>query len=447
MKTILSQYIHFFRTKENILLIYNSENNAFFKVSEEIYDYIEALSKEKDTSISPNIKDLLIKHKIIIPDSKKYSYYNKIKLISYMERFSQNKLTLNVMPTTSCNFYCPYCFEKTKTNHTISDEIIDNLIQFINKHTNTKILNLMWYGGEPLLAFNKIEKILLRLEKEVSIPLKAHSIVTNGYLFDQNVCELFKKYPLTDIQITLDGSENEHNQKRFSKTDKSTYSKILNNIDLILNELPETHVFIRVNIDEKNKASFQQIYELLHQRWKGKNISLYPGFVRIENEEQTQMIAPSIIENSQRNFFMELEENGVGVNFYPTIRDKTCSAVRINSYIIGPEGEIYKCWNDVSNKNKIIGYINSSRLTNADLLAKYMVDSSIFDDAKCKDCFFFPICAGGCPQYRLQNKYENGSYNLCAVRNDKKVNKQYLTSCLEKHYQKIEGAREVTEIY
>lgn len=118
----------------------------------------------------------------------------------------------------------------------------------------------------------------------------------------------------------------------------------------------------------------------------------------------------------------------------------------MNSYIIGPEGEIYKCWNDVSDRNKIIGYINTQKLTNVDLLAKYMVDSTIFEETKCRECFFFPICGGGCPQYRIQNKYENGNYDLCAVRNDKKDDKQYLTLCLEKHYYKIKDKKQIISI-
>lgn len=327
MSLVLSLYTHFFRTQDNICLVYNSENNSFFKVSENIFNYIKELSRGKYTPIDQEAEELLIRHKIILPENKKYSYYNKVKLINCMERFSSNKLTLNIIPTTSCNFSCSYCFEKNKTNHTISNEIINELVQFVNKSQNTKILNLMWYGGEPLLAFNKIQQILSRFEKDVPIPINAHSIVTNGYLFDQKVCDFFKKYPLTDIQITLDGNEKDHNLKRFTKTDKNTYSRIIDNIDLILNDLPDTHVFIRVNIDENNKTSFQFLCEKLYQRWNGKNISLYPGFVRIENDKQTQMITPSILGDSKRNFFLSLEKEGIGVDFYPTIREKTCSAV------------------------------------------------------------------------------------------------------------------------
>lgn len=446
MNFILSKYTHCFKTSNDEPLVYNSENNCFLKVSKSLFNDLIALSQGKDFPIfEKETLNLLLKYNIIIEKDKKYSFFNKMKLLNCLDRFNYDKLTLNIIPTSCCNFYCPYCFEKNKTNHTMTDKVIDDLFSFINKNEKAKKINLMWYGGEPLLAFEKIKTILNRLHNEVSIPINNHSMITNGYLFNKEVCNFFKEYPLNDIQITLDGDAETHNAKRFTRTDHSTFNKIIENIDNIFNELPDIHVYIRINIDESNKSSFHNLHNTLLSRWHDKRISIYPGFIRIENEEQTEMIEPSILGDSKRSFFFDLENKGTEVNFYPMHREKSCSAVRMNTYIIGPEGEFYKCWNDVSDKSKIIGYINQSQLTNPDLLAKYVMDGTLFEDAECKDCFFFPICGGGCPQYRLKNKYENGKYNLCPVQNDQKMDKQYLSQCLEKHYNKIKGSKQIIE--
>lgn len=446
MNLTLSKYTHFFKTCDNAFLLYNSEKNCFVKVSKTLFDYILALSEgQSPPHIEKEKIDVLLRHKIIVPENEKDLFYNKIKLMNSLDRFSYDKLTLNIIPTTCCNFSCPYCFEKEKTNHTITDQTIDDLIVFINKNSAKK-MNLMWYGGEPLLAFEKIKKILISLHNNVNIPIAEHSMVTNGYLFDEKVCNFFKNYPLKNIQITIDGEEHEHNSKRFTRSDHFTFDKIMKNIDTILNELPDTHVYLRINIDEKNKDSFHKLHKKLSLRWQGKAFSMYPGFIRIEDDKEAKMIAPSILGKSKRNFFFDLENQGVEVNFYPRHTEKACSAVRMNTFIVGPEGEFYKCWNDVSDRKKIIGYINRPNLENSNLLTRYIIDGSMFDDIECKDCFFFPICGGGCPQYRLKNKYENGTYDLCAVRNDKRDDKQYLTSCLEKHYNKIKNKTQTIEI-
>jgi uncharacterized protein len=85
----------------------------------------------------------------------------------------------------------------------------------------------------------------------------------------------------------------------------------------------------------------------------------------------------------------------------------------VNSYVIGPSGEIYKCWNDVSDDNKIIGYINQEKMTNSNLLYRYIVGAKWYHNKDCKKCFFLPICNGYCAWYRLRNMYENGKYVLC----------------------------------
>lgn len=438
MEYILSLYTHYFHTNDGECMVYNSEQNSFFKVPEEVYDYLESLHQGEERLIPYDIREFLLQNKIIIPPTQKYAYYNKAKLLDSLRRFHSDKLILHLIPTTCCNFSCAYCFEGDKNNRLMSDAVIDDLMAFINRYHTYKRISLVWYGGEPLLAFGKIKSILSRLKSDVQIPLIHHSIITNGYLFTKEICNFFQEYPLDDVQITLDGEEKEHNAKRYSKTDHNTYQKILENIDMILNEMPNTHVTIRINIDESNKASFAKLYKEFQQRWEGKNYSCYPGFIRIENKELTQMITPSIIGDSKRNFYASLEQSDLNIKHYPRHRPKSCCATKINSYIIGPEGEIYKCWNDVNHPDRIIGYINQQKLINENLLASYMIDGSIFEEQMCKDCFFFPTCDGGCPQYRLRNKQNCGHYELCMLANDKKSNKSYLNECLLKHYEQMQ---------
>ncbi len=79
------------------------------------------------------------------------------------------------------------------------------------------------------------------------------------YLMKRNVYT-YKEHPLSDIQITIDGTKEFHNKIRYSATDNNTYDKILDNIDRIVQECPDTRVFIRINIDEANKGMFPLLY-------------------------------------------------------------------------------------------------------------------------------------------------------------------------------------------
>lgn len=211
---IISKYTYLLSAPDGKFLVYNSRTNSFIKIEEELYRELELIKSGKDfDSLNEKTLKELVNHKVVITKSDEDNYYTSLKFNSYLRNFSQHTLTLTLVPTTGCNFDCPYCFERNKDMRIISDEVINNLITFINTHKNAEKLSITWFGGEPLLATKKIIQILDRIKEETSVKLYDHSIVTNGYLFDFKAIEVFKKHPLNSIQITLDGDEKTHNEK------------------------------------------------------------------------------------------------------------------------------------------------------------------------------------------------------------------------------------------
>ena len=316
----------------------------------------------------------------------------------------------------------------------MDEEIIEHLISFIKLHSEAQGFGITWYGGEPLLAFEVIQKILNRIRAEINIPLKGHSIITNGYYFTDKVIQFFKEYPLNSIQITLDGNKERHNSLRKQKiTGEGTYDRIITNIDNILDELPNTKVSIRVNIEKNNIQDFLDAHQYLTNRWKDKNIVIYPGILRIDNEDMTALACNALDRWETNELLFELSKNKIiDSAIYPELHwNKNCCATKTDSYIIGPRGEIYKCWNDVSDDQKIIGYINNDTLTNPSLLYRYLIGSKWYHNSDCKDCFFLPICHGTCAWYRLRNLYEKGKYDICDCL---QKSPEMLNKCLEYYY-------------
>lgn len=85
-----------------------------------------------------------------------------------------------------------------------------------------------------------------------------------------------------------------------------------------------------------------------------------------------------------------------------------CSANTRNSYVIGPQGELYKCWEDVGRQEMIIGSIHDDDpITNRELVALYSVGTDPYRDAECLECAVLPICGGGCANRRLRVKHFN----------------------------------------
>ena len=263
-----------------------------------------------------------------------------------------------------------------------------------------------------------------------------HSLITNGYFINNRVLALFKRYPLTKMQVTLDGSRERHNSIRKTKTDLYTYDKIIENTSRFIEEFPNTLVDIRVNIERNNNNDYYQVAEELREKWKQKNVRVYPGFLRIDNEQKTEYASETLNHKEIEELLWDARQrNLLEIPLYPqSFCSKSCAANRQCAYIVGPEGEVYKCWNDVSDPQKIVGNIFTNKMTNKTLLNRYIVDTKWYNDPVCKKCFFLPICSGACAWYTLRNKYENGKYDLCTCTQKAPG---MLDKCLESYYDSL----------
>ena len=105
-------------------------------------------------------------------------------------------------------------------------------------------------------------------------------------------------------------------------------------------------------------------------------------------------------------------------------RNKGCSCHSNNSLIVGPEGELYKCWHHLGMPKKSVGKIDSDlNITNADLYADYMVGSDSLFDEKCRQCVLFPSSNVGCADLKKLDM----DYCLTAIGNlEKYIEMRYI---------------------
>lgn len=420
----LSLYIHLFE-KEGTCYLFNSQTGFFSTIEKAAY---ESLYNGDFESMSDDVIKLLKEKGIIVENDELFNYYHERKLHYLSSIGNQETLNLVIAPTTNCNFACPYCFEGEKQDKRMSQDTTCNLIKFINHHQDTKNLNIIWYGGEPLAAFDIMKDIVSRIKNDCKITLASQTIVTNGYLINKEVIDFMKTNLFKSIQITFDGIKEHHDQTRCLKSSrKPTYEKILLNIDkLLLNTTEQLEISLRININKENEDDFPIMYKLLHERYPNKRVSVYPGFIREEGKRNGQMCYNSIFGKSKFDFYKKMDAKGINVDFYPHEHNKMCMTCLNNSFIIGPDGEIYKCWNDFNNPSKIVGNIRDEKISNPRLISRYVYESTIFSDNRCKECKLFPICDGGCDWLRYQNNFEGKRYDLCTFFSDDEILEQCL---------------------
>ena len=253
-----SKYNHLIELDENIYG-YNAYSGGFCKFN----DNIKAIIKNINFKDNEDINKLNTLPESIINELKKGRFiidenideFSAIKTKHFLTRFSDtNSLGLTLIPTLACNFRCTYCFEADKgyENIKMNDDVINQVLTLIeNRLKENGNLNIVWFGGEPLLAFDIIEKMQIRILEIVErkkLNLNT-AIITNGYLLTEEISNSLNKLKINFVQITLDGSKEVHNKKRFLVNREGTFDKIILNI---LNSNKNLKINIRVNIEKDN---------------------------------------------------------------------------------------------------------------------------------------------------------------------------------------------------
>lgn len=409
----------FFKSKENGYLLFCGNSNSFYQFDDENVDKVRKMFESGDDSELPEeIKREFIKSGVLLKESDE-EFYKRMKFISYQSRFNPYVLNLTLAPTMACNFKCTYCYEGDRVqNLTMTDEIIEGVINFIKKG-NYRTLNLTWYGGEPLCSWDKLVLINKKIE-ELKISVINQSIVTNGSLIDSEKIEYFFEKDFKMIQITLDGNEKTHNERRPMKNGGNSYKTIMSSLDRIYNCCIEKgkklNVQIRINIDKTNIDMYYELYKAIFDKYNGF-FNVYPAFVFKNSESDCHAhTCMNFLETA--NFVLELAKKYKipTTQLYPLQNKLTgCGVQIVNTYVIGSNGDIYKCWEDIGNVNQKIGNVLFGLKDERNLSQFYVMNSSAFEEEKCKDCLFLYSCMGGCPRHRFNNKKENKEINPVCI--------------------------------
>ncbi|WP_054749860.1 radical SAM protein [Ruminiclostridium josui] len=159
-----------------------------------------------------------------------------IKSITQSFRKAKNLVRLIVLPAEACNFTCPYCFIYRQRNIFMSEWVYDSILKYIeskvSKSTEQTLVQLSWYGGEPLLASQKIIEFMGRLnqlKENYNFKLNS-SIYTNGYLLTSDLFQQLLECGIETFQVTVDGGKSSHDRLRRLNSGESTFDTIYTNL-------------------------------------------------------------------------------------------------------------------------------------------------------------------------------------------------------------------------
>lgn len=425
---------YLYESEKNGILLWVGNTGSLLRLNTSFYN---AFLESPQEALKTLPEEILLKLEGIgaIHEDTNEEHDKRLRLMSYRHRFNPKYLTLTLAVTNICNFTCDYCIESKIPNNIpkiFDDETCDSIISLI-KRRNPERTKIIWYGGEPLLGFDRIEH-LSGLIKENNLNV-SYSLITNGYLLDEKTSSFLVNKKIEHIQITIDGVGGNHNNRRAHRSDPDSFSAIIRNIK-ILHELIEkkkvkTSISIRVNIDDRNPGALVEVMEYFKKNVPGK-YKIYPGFVQntayscnsncaFTNAQKSEYLFDLLIHKGISTTETNTDTNGQ--RFVP------CGASVLNNYIIDWNGDAYKCWDDIGIEHRVVFNINSHQKLESDVESKYILESDQFSDPNCRKCGLVFLCAGGCPSARVQGEGFNKA-DQCHIL--KKSFNRYLDYLIEK---------------
>lgn len=396
------------------VLSYNSRTGAMAIIENEKFNLLKEFElRGKDIPDKKFINELFEGGFIINDDIDELKL---LKLNLLQSRYRNGNLGLTIATTLNCNFRCVYCYEKNVTQKgEMSREIQKLIIDFVkSKIRSLSSLSITWYGGEPLCAWGVIEtlsKEFISLCEENNVVYDAN-IITNGYLLTEEVARKLVELKVNNIQITIDGPKEIHDNRRFLADGSGTYEQILTNLKACADILEM--IGIRINIDIENIDRVTEIIETLNKLGLQNKVHITLGFVESINNsyKKEKCFEYNIFQKAQ----VKLARAGVlkAESFYPQPRFNYCGADSGAALVIDPEGKLYKCWCDIGMNEKIIGDIHDlEKISNMEVFTSYMLYDPT-EDEECRKCICLPFCKGGCPHKRIagQERCDMSKENL-----------------------------------
>ena len=339
-----------------------------------------------------------------------------------------NRLDVFVLPNMKCNFACPYCFEDHRASQ-MSDDVVRRLLAWFEQTVpRFKVVLVSWFGGEPLLSFDRMLEVQLAVReicREADVAFKSH-VTTNGYLLTSGRAKALVDAGIRSYQITMDGPPDIHNASRVVKGGRRTsFDQIFDNLCALAREQPTAHVKLRVNYDAETLPRVPELLDLFPPDVRGRlNLVLERIF-----GQGTLYKTMSVRELAQateatyslaRSMGFEVTTTGLGPN-----KLTYCYADRASEFVFNHEGDAFKCTvGNFAAKERMGTLGEDGRLAwDGDSYDDWMAIPAV--DDKCRGCTYLPMCMGGCRKTRKFTGRASDDCTLPFAALDERIRRRY----------------------
>lgn len=311
-----------------------------------------------------------------------------------------------------CNLRCGYCFasagdfgtKRSLMSFETGKKAIDFLIEKSGQRRN---LEVDFFGGEPLLNFNVVKKIVIyALEKQNESGKNFRfTITTNAVLLNDDNKKFINEF-MGNVVLSIDGRPEVNDKMRRRIDGGGTYDNIISKIKDMADSRDQDNYYVRGTFTRCNLDFSKDVLHLADLGFT--QISVEPvvaaagtGYdIRHEDlpaifDEYESLVLEYVKRNTGSrpfNFFhfmLDLENGPCVVK-----RAKGCGSG--TEYLaVTPEGDIYPCHQFVGIDRFKMGNVNEGIDINPSIYEMFAVQN-IYSKPECKKCWAKFFCSGGC---------------------------------------------------
>lgn len=393
---------HLFKRDEEYIL-YDNKNIDIFSIKKDMGEKLEKYEYgelEKLLNNSPTFSD-------------------KENAIYLCQSNNSNKKCerLILILSKACNLNCKYCYAQggdygTKHSENMSIDTVKKSIEYTLEKYPEGIDYIQFFGGEPLLNFDVLEKSckwIIEYFKEKGLEVPKYTIVTNGTLINEKSEKLFNEY-FSSVTISLDGDKETNDFNRiFKNDDNSVHDKVIENINR-LNKNRKYHLDIEITVDDNHLVkSVKDGYKeknLEYVESLGVNsIHMAPVINTKTNKHSITNVGMDAVksffhDHTKYNFRTESPKDIkiakiaalMSAVYKKKFKENFCNA-GINNIAIDVNGDVYPCFMFIGVEEYKMGNIKDTQENDFIRIKTQCEENTIESNSNCKDCWATKICA------------------------------------------------------
>jgi uncharacterized protein len=358
-----------------------------------------------------------------LTDEAKEKRAFKLAYLDFTEKREEDEVQLFFVPNYSCNFACSYCYQEgyNPVQKVVNNEVVDAFFNYINTEFAGRRKYITVFGGEPLLPGDHQRNMIAHLLGKANEAKLDVAFVTNGYTLASYV-DMLKTASIREVQVTLDGTQEVHDGRRYLKGKQPTFDKIVEGIDACL--AAGININLRMVIDKENIENLAGLSRFaIDKGWTsfplfktqiGRNYELHFCNSTPEKLFDRATLYQHLYDLLKKHpYIAEFYKPAFSIAKYiseheelPMALFDSCPACK-TEWAFDFTGTIYSCTATVGNKGDELGTFYPEITKNEPAIESWQ-NRDITTIEECKTCSVGLACGGGCASVA---KNKNGHPN------------------------------------